>query len=65
MQVPDDKNEIIKNASEQVIAIEKKFNRGILTDDERYKAVVDIWTKATADVSQVLNLPFVNSTRYG
>ena len=56
MQVPDDKNEIIKNASEQVIAIEKKFNRGILTDDERYKAVVDIWTKATADVSQVLQL---------
>ena len=56
MQVPGDKNKIISDASEQVIGIEKKFNRGILTDDERYKAVVDIWTKATADVSKVLQL---------
>ena len=56
MQVPGDKNEIISKAGEEVIGIEKKFNRGILTDDERYKAVVDIWTKATADVSKVLQL---------
>ncbi len=56
MQVPADKNEIIEKAGEEVLKIEKKFKRGIMTDDERYKAVVDIWTKATADVSNVLQL---------
>ncbi len=56
MQVPAEKNAIIEKASEDVIKIEKKYLRGIMTDDERYKAVVDIWTKATADVSDVLQL---------
>ena len=56
MQVPAEKKEIIDAAGEEVIKIEKKFNRGIMTDDERYKAVVDIWTKATADVSEELKL---------
>ncbi len=56
MQVPEGKKEIIENAGKEVIGIEKKFKRGILTDDERYKAVVETWTKATADVSNVLQL---------
>ena len=56
MQVPEGKKEIIDNAGKEVIGIEKKFKRGILTDDERYKAVVETWTKATADVSNVLQL---------
>jgi DNA-directed RNA polymerase subunit beta' len=53
MKVPEKKKGIIDKASDEVIAIERKYNRGILTDDERYKAVVDIWTKATADVTDV------------
>ena len=53
---PDENNKIIDAASEEVLKIERKFNRGIMTDDERYKAVVDVWTKATADVSEELKL---------
>ena len=56
MQVPAEKKEIIDKASEEVIRIEKKYKRGIMTDDERYKATVDVWTKATADVSEELKL---------
>ena len=56
MQVPDKKKDIIDKASQEVIAIERKFKRGILTDDERYKQVVDIWTNATKDVTDVLKL---------
>ena len=56
MQVPAEKKEIIDAAGAEVLKIEKKFNRGIMTDDERYKAVVDVWTKATADVSEELKL---------
>ena len=56
MQVPAEKNKIISTASADVIKIEKKFGRGMITEDERYKAVVEIWTKATSDVSEVLKL---------
>jgi DNA-directed RNA polymerase subunit beta' len=54
MQVPGKKQEILANASDDVLKIEKKFNRGFITDDERYKAVVDVWTKATGDVTDEL-----------
>ena len=56
MQVPDRKKDIIDEASKAVLDIERKFNRGILTDTERYNAVVKIWTQATADVTGVLKL---------
>ena len=54
MQVPESKKEILAHASEEVLKIERKYNRGIITDDERYKAVVDVWTRATGDVTDEL-----------
>ena len=54
MHVPDAKHAIIEKASDEVIKIEKLFKRGLITDDERYKQVVGIWTKVTEDVSVVL-----------
>ncbi len=54
MHVPEKKQEILDNASNDVLKIERRFNRGQLTEDERYKQVVDIWTKATNDVTDEL-----------
>ena len=54
MHVPEAKKEILDNASEKVHSIERKYERGFITDEERYKAVVAIWTKATGDVTKEL-----------
>ena len=54
MHVPEKKKQILDEASNDVLKIQKKFNRGLLTEDERYKQVVDIWTKATNDVTDEL-----------
>ncbi|MBO5927170.1 MAG: DNA-directed RNA polymerase subunit beta', partial [Clostridia bacterium] len=54
MHVPEKKQEILDKAQETVLKIEKRFNRGQLTEDERYKQVVDTWTKATNDVTDEL-----------
>ncbi len=54
MHVPEKKQEILDKAQENVLKIEKRFNRGQLTEEERYKQVVDIWTKATNDVTDEL-----------
>ena len=54
MHVPEEKHAIIEKASDDVVGIEKLYKRGLITDDERYKATVSIWTKVTEDVSNVL-----------
>ena len=54
MHVPEKKQEILDAAQKSVLKIEKNYNRGQLTEDERYKQVVDIWTKATDDVTDEL-----------
>ncbi len=54
MHVPEAKESILKEASDKVLKIENKFNRGFYTEEERYKAVVDVWTKATGDVTNQL-----------
>ncbi len=54
MHVPEKKQEILDAASNEVLKIERRFNRGQLTEDERYKQVVDTWTKATNDVTDEL-----------
>ncbi len=54
MHVPEKKKQILDDATNEVLKIEKRFNRGLLTDDERYKQVVDVWTRATNDVTDEL-----------
>ncbi len=51
MHVPEKKNEILDSAANEVLKIEKRFNRGLLTEDERYKSVVNVWTNATDSVT--------------
>ena len=51
MHVPEKKQQILDDAQNEVLKIEKRFNRGLLTEDERYKSVVNVWTKATSDVT--------------
>ncbi len=48
MTVPPQKPEMIKNAQDTVDKITKNFKRGLITEEERYKEVVETW-KATDD----------------
>ena len=48
MTVPPEKPELIKQAQETVDHITKNYKRGLITEEERYKEVVETW-KATDD----------------
>ena len=48
MTVPPQKPEMIQNAQDTVDRITKNFKRGLITEEERYKEVVETW-KATDD----------------
>ena len=49
--IPDKKDEILLEASNEVDSVKKKFDRHVLTDGERYNKVIDIWTHATNKVA--------------
>ena len=52
MHIPDKKDDILNKAEQEVLRVEKLHSRGLLTEDERYKKVVELWTRATDDISE-------------
>jgi len=38
--------------------VQKQYERGVITDDERRQELIEIWTKATADVSNAMEAAF-------
>ena len=58
VEVPEAKKEILAEAEKQVEKVRNQYRRGLITDDERYKTVIDIWEKATADVSKAMEENF-------
>ena len=43
--VPKEKKELLEEAQKTVDQISKNYRRGLLTEEERYRAVVETWTK--------------------
>ena len=53
--IPDEKPDILAAADKKVEKVTKQYNRGLISDDERYKKTVDIWLDATEQVSTALS----------
>ena len=51
LQIPEAKKGIIEAAKDEVDNIQRQYHDGIITRTEKYNKVVDVWTKATQDVS--------------
>ena len=54
IQVPGDKERILREAEGRVEKIEQQFRRGLITDDERYQRVIDVWDWAKKEVTNAL-----------
>ena len=54
MTVPDAKKTLIEATENKVLDIEKQYRRGFITNDERYRLVVDEWEQTTKDVTGAL-----------
>ena len=52
--VPPEKDKILAEADKQVARVKAYFRRGFITDNERYRKVVEIWSKATDDVGAAM-----------
>ena len=54
MTVPPQKPEMIQNAQNIVDKITKNFKRGFITEEERYKEVVETWKKTDDELTRAL-----------
>lgn len=54
MTVPKEKKIFIDEAEETVLVITKNFRRGLMTEEERYKAVIETWKIADDKITDAL-----------
>ncbi len=54
MKVPEEKKQILADAQAMVDKITKKFRRGLMTEEERYLAVVKVWEEADKVLTKAL-----------
>ena len=54
IHVPSKKTEILAEAEKQVNAYEELLRQGLVSEEERYQFVIDIWTKATDEVTKAV-----------
>ncbi|MCI8272566.1 MAG: DNA-directed RNA polymerase subunit beta' [Clostridia bacterium] len=60
VEVPEEKKTYIAEAEKEVEKVRTQYRRGLITDDERYKTVINIWEKVTGDVSKAMEENFDN-----
>ena len=54
IMVPEKKNAILKAAEEKVEQTQNQYRRGLITEDERYNLVIEIWNQSTEEVKDAL-----------
>ncbi|WP_410772604.1 DNA-directed RNA polymerase subunit beta' [Fontibacillus sp. BL9] len=52
--VPDEKQAILRESDDKVHVITTQYRRGLITNEERYDRVIDIWSKAKDQITEVL-----------
>jgi DNA-directed RNA polymerase subunit beta' len=56
--VPEAKKEIVKGYEAQDEKVQKQYERGLITKEERTQELIAIWTKATNEVAEAMNANF-------
>ncbi|MBO5363938.1 MAG: DNA-directed RNA polymerase subunit beta' [Clostridia bacterium] len=54
MQVPEAKKLFLAEAEEKIDQVVRKYRRGLLTDEERYRHVINIWSETSNKVTDAL-----------
>jgi len=52
--IPEEKFELVEKSSAEVDKIRSLYEKGVITDGERYNKVIDVWTRTTNQVSDLL-----------
>lgn len=55
IEVPQNKAKLLEEAGERIAIIESQFNRGLITEDERYSSVVAVWMETTDKITDTIS----------
>lgn len=53
IKIPEQKHSLIEEANQQVDGITMNYNMGLITNNERYNQVIDIWTSTNAQLTEL------------
>ncbi|MGQ0552174.1 MAG: DNA-directed RNA polymerase subunit beta' [Planctomycetota bacterium] len=65
LRTPLRKQEILDNTDEKVLEINKQYQKGVITDGERYNQVIDLWTHARERVGEEMMKEWRSDVRDG
>ena len=65
LKVPETKTELIESARRQISEVMQQYTDGMLTDGERHKKVIDIWTQTSNTVANELFKHLEDASRRG
>jgi DNA-directed RNA polymerase subunit beta' len=52
--IPEEKYTMITKAEQEVDKFEKSYRRGLISDEERYEKVIEVWNRTTDEVTDIL-----------
>jgi DNA-directed RNA polymerase subunit beta' len=51
VMIPEEKQSYLDSAFKKTQTIQSQYEKGVITDGERYNKIIDIWTHTTSDVA--------------
>jgi DNA-directed RNA polymerase subunit beta' len=55
IQVPESKPKLLEEAGERVAIIENQYNRGLITEDEKYDSTITVWMETTDKITDIIS----------
>ncbi len=62
VEIPPEKEELLKEADVKVLNIDRQYRRGLLTEAERYRQTINVWEETRNKVSNAVS---ANLNRFG
>jgi DNA-directed RNA polymerase subunit beta' len=55
VQVPQSKPKLLEEAGERVAIIENQYNRGLITEGEKYNNIIGVWMETTDKITDIIS----------
>jgi len=65
LRTPASKEQVIREIEKEVEKVQKQYQRGIITEGERYNRMIDLWTHARDEITKQMMLELANDIREG
>ncbi|MBI3410748.1 MAG: DNA-directed RNA polymerase subunit beta' [Planctomycetes bacterium] len=65
LRTPPDKEHVIRETEKEVEKVQKQYQRGVITDMERYNKVIDFWTDAREKITKQMMYDLKHDVRGG